>query len=142
MQQLNVPDPPRILESYPFQLSGGIGQRVGIALAMFLQPKVLLADEPTSALDAVSQKQVGTQLRELADRQGVGIVLVTHNIGLVRAAADTVLVLRNGEVQEYGPAAQVVNDPQSAYTRQLLAAVPTLRIAASEPAETQEGGPQ
>lgn len=132
LQQLNVPDPARILRSYPFQLSGGIGQRVGIALAMLLNPHVLLADEPTSALDAMSQRQVAARLRSLADRRPMGIVLVTHNIALVRAIADTVLVLRAGETQEYGPASQVTAHPQSPYTRELLAAVPVLPGCASK----------
>lgn len=145
LERLNVPNPPRILQSYPFQLSGGIGQRVGIALALLLEPLVLLADEPTSALDAVSQSQVAAQLRHLADRQGMGIVLITHNIGLARAVADTVVVLKDGVTQESGPVAAVLAHPQSAYTRQLLDAVPVLSTSTGGslrpfPNRTDQGG--
>lgn len=126
LSRLNVEEPERILKSYPFELSGGLGQRVGIAMAMILEPSVLLADEPTSALDAVSQKQVVEELAQLRRDLGTSIVVVTHNISVVRALADDVVVLRDGSVVEEGPASCVLEEPQSSYTKDLLAAVPSI----------------
>lgn len=126
LARVNIADPERVLASYPFELSGGIGQRVGIVMAMILNPRVLLADEPTSALDAVSQKLVIEELEQLKCQTDTAIVLVTHNIGVVRALADEVLVLKDGDVMEQGPVSSVLNNPASAYTRQLLEAVPTI----------------
>lgn len=125
--KLQFQDGHRIWDSYPFELSGGMNQRVGIAAAMLLQPQVLLADEPTSALDAVVQKQAVQEILQLRQLFGTGIILVTHDIGVASAMADSVLVLQEGRVMEYGTAAQVLHQPQNAYTRQLLAAVPRLR---------------
>lgn len=129
LRQLNFKNPEHVLSSYPFELSGGMGQRVGIAMAMLLRPRVLLADEPTSALDAVSQKQIIQMLLELREESGTAIVVITHNIGVVRAMADSVMVLKSGDVQEYGPAAQVLGNPQSEYTRALINAAPRLQKA-------------
>lgn len=126
LSRLNIEDPQRILESYPFELSGGLGQRVGIAMAIALRPQLLLADEPTSALDVVSQKEVIGEFARLRAEGGTGIVLATHNIGVVRALADAVLVLESGRVVEQGPARGVLEHPKSAYTRQLIDAVPRL----------------
>lgn len=119
----------RIWDSYPFELSGGMNQRAGIAIAMLMEPKVLLADEPTSALDMAVQKQVVEEMLRLRELFGTAIILVTHDIGVVSAMADTVLVLKQGQVMEYGKAAKVLQTPQNDYTRQLLAAVPRLRRA-------------
>ena len=119
----------RILKSYPFELSGGMQQRVGIAAAMLLRPSVLLADEPTAALDVSVQKQVLEELRFVRDTFGTAILLVTHNIGIIRMMADRVLILQNGKAAEYGTTQEVLNHPQAEYTRQLLAAVPKLRRA-------------
>ena len=126
-EKLGFPDGRRILKSYPFQLSGGMNQRVGIAMAMLLRPVLLLADEPTSALDAAVQKQVVEELLQLRDLYGTAIVLVTHNMSVLSAMADTILVLRAGEAVEYGAALQVLQSPQAAYTQELLDAVPKLR---------------
>lgn len=118
---------PRILDSYPFELSGGMQQRVGIAAAMLLHPGVLLADEPTSALDVSVQKQVVEEMLLVRRTFGTAIVLVTHNIGVIGAMADKVLVMRNGETVEYGETRQVLEQPKEDYTRLLMAAVPRLR---------------
>ena len=126
-EKLGFPDGRRILKSYPFQLSGGMNQRVGIAMAMLLRPALLLADEPTSALDAAVQKQVVEELLQLRDLYGTAIVLVTHSMSVLSAMADTILVLRAGEAVEYGAAPQVLESPQAAYTQELLDAVPKLR---------------
>ncbi len=124
---LFIERPDEVLASYPFELSGGIGQRVGIAMAMLLEPNIILADEPTSALDAVSQKQVLTEFVRLKQEKNTAVVLVSHNIAAVRAVADYVVVLKDGIVVEQGSAQEVLSAPQSAYTQELLAAVPTLK---------------
>ena len=127
--KLGLEDGRRVLGSFPFELSGGMQQRVGIAAAMLLQPSVLFADEPTSALDVSVQKQVVEEMLLVRKTFGTAIVLVTHNMGITQAMADKVLVMKNGETVEYGPARQVLENPQEAYTRQLLSAVPRLRRA-------------
>jgi len=117
----------RILDSYPFELSGGMQQRVGIAAAMLLNPGVLLADEPTSALDVSVQKQVVEEMLLVRRTFDTSIVLVTHNIGVIGAMADKVLVMKNGEMVEYGETQQVLNNPKEDYTRLLMSAVPKLK---------------
>lgn len=120
-------DPRRILDSYPFELSGGMQQRVGIAAAMLLNPEILMADEPTSALDVSVQKKVVEEMLMVRETFGATILLVTHNLGLIRAMADNVLILHGGRVVEYGDTKAVLANPQSEYTKKLLAAVPKLR---------------
>ena len=127
--KLGFEDGKRILGSYPFELSGGMQQRVGIAAAMLLNPSVLLADEPTSALDVSVQKQVVEEMLLVRETFGTAILLVAHNIGVIGAMADKVLVMKNGEAVEYGDTRQVLGSPQAEYTRQLLSAVPRLRRA-------------
>ena len=112
LNRLGFRDGARILKSYPFELSGGMNQRVGIAVSMLLKPAVLLADEPTSALDVSVQRQAVEEMLLLRELYGTAIVLVTHNIGVIRAMADTVLVLKDGEMVEYGPAEQVLRRPK------------------------------
>ena len=128
-EKLQFKDGQRIWNSYPFELSGGMNQRAGIAIAMLMEPPVLLADEPTSALDVAVQKQVIEEMLHLCELFGTAIILVTHDIGVVSAMADTVLVLKDGRIMEYGTAQQILCEPQDAYTRKLLAAVPRLRRA-------------
>ena len=127
LRKIGFENPQRILDGYPFELSGGMQQRVGIAAAMLLNPSVLLADEPTSALDVSVQKQVVEEMLLVRETFGTAIVLVTHNIGVIEAMADKVLVMKNGEMVEYGETKQVLNAPKEAYTRTLLSAVPRLR---------------
>lgn len=126
-EKLHFQDVERVWNSYPFELSGGMNQRVGIALAMLMEPPVLLADEPTSALDVAVQLQVVQEMKRLREEYGTAEILVTHDIGVVRAMADTVLVLKDGCVVEYGPADKVLNDPNETYTKELMDAVPKLR---------------
>ena len=114
-------------DSYPFELSGGMNQRAGIAIAMLMNPPILFADEPTSALDVSVQRQVVREMLKLRELFGTAIVIVTHDIGVVRAMADTVLVLKNGKTIEYGTADRVLDHPQDPYTRKLLEAVPKLQ---------------
>lgn len=127
LQKIGFENARRILDSYPFELSGGMQQRVGIAAAMLLNPDVLLADEPTSALDVSVQKQVVEEMLLVRKTFGASIVLVTHNIGVIGAMADKVLVMKDGEMVEYGETRQVLNAPKEAYTRTLMSAVPRLR---------------
>lgn len=125
--KLHFKDGDRVWNSYPFELSGGMNQRAGIAIAMLMNPSILLADEPTSALDVAVQRQVVEEMLRVRDTFGTAIILVTHDIGVVSAMADTVLVLQNGNVMEYGPAKEVLENPQNDYTKKLLSAVPRLR---------------
>ena len=127
LEKIGFDNAQRILDSYPFELSGGMQQRVGIAAAMLLNPGVLLADEPTSALDVSVQKQVVEEMLLVRRTFGTSIVLVTHNIGVIGAMADRVLVMRNGEMVEYGETRQVLEDPKEEYTKLLMSAVPRLR---------------
>ena len=120
-------EPRRILDSFPFELSGGMQQRVGVAAAMLLKPKILMADEPTSALDVTVQKQVIEEMLLAREIFGTAILLVTHNIGVIRAMADKMLVMREGETVEYGAAKDLLEHPQADYTKKLLAAVPRIR---------------
>ena len=125
--KLGFADGKRILASYPFELSGGMQQRIGIAAAMLLNPSVLFADEPTSALDVTIQKQVVEEMLMVRETFGTAIVLVTHNLGVIGAVTDRVLVLENGRCVECGSTRQVLSQPRADYTKALLAAVPRLR---------------
>ena len=127
LKKIGFDDPQRILDSYPFELSGGMQQRVGIAAAMLLNPKILLADEPTSALDVSVQKQVVEEMLLVRRTFGTAIVIVTHNIGVIGAMADKVLVMKDGKMVEYGDVKQVLERPSELYTQALMAAVPRLR---------------
>ena len=129
LEKLGFEDGRRVLRSYPFELSGGQQQRVGIAAAMLLRPGVLFADEPTAALDVSVQKQVLEELLLLRKTYGTAIVLVAHNIGVIGAMADRVLVMQDGRTVEYGETQTVLQNPQASYTRMLLSAVPRLRRA-------------
>lgn len=126
LERMGFEDGRRVLDSYPFELSGGMQQRAGIAAAMLLEPKVLLADEPTSALDVSVQKQVVEELLQVRAAFGTAIVVVTHNIGVVGAMADNALVMKDGRAVEYGPAKAVLEHPQEEYTSALMAAVPRI----------------
>ena len=126
---MGFPDVRRILATYPFELSGGMAQRAAIALAVILRPQLLLADEPTSALDATIQLQVLDELRALKERTGTAILLITHNIGVVRHIADLVAVMCKGKIVEQGSVDEVLGNPQHPYTRELLAAVPKMSAA-------------
>ena len=126
LKKLSFEDARRILDSYPFQLSGGMQQRVGCAAAMLLNPRVLFADEPTSALDVYAQKQVIDEMLNIRRRFGCAIIIVTNNIGVVNAMADRVLVMKDGERVEYGDTRQIIDHPEMPYTRRLMAAVPKL----------------
>lgn len=122
----NLADPKRVMERYPYQLSGGMRQRVGIAMAMTFQPQLLLADEPTSALDVTTQAQIVKQMLHLRDTYGTSILLVTHNVGVAAYMADQLLVMKNGKIVDQGTREEVLRQPKSDYTKRLLAAVPEM----------------
>ena len=129
LQKMRLPDAENIMKSYPHQLSGGMRQRVGIAMAMTFNPELLLADEPTSALDVTIQKQVVEEMLLMRREYETAMVVVTHNIGVVEKIADQVLVLKNGEVREYGKTAQVLTAPTDPYTKELMRSVLRLKRA-------------
>ncbi|MGE7415132.1 ABC transporter ATP-binding protein [Methylobacterium tarhaniae] len=124
--EVGLPNPEQIVRSYPHQLSGGQRQRAMIAMALALEPAVLVADEPTTALDVTTQAQILKLIRDLQRRRNMAVLFITHDFGVVAEIADRVLVLRHGRVVEEGPASAVLGRPQAAYTRTLLAAVPTM----------------
>ena len=126
MQNVGFTQPERVLRSYPFQLSGGMLQRIAIALCMLLHPKLILADEPTSALDVTVQAQVAARIKRLRDKYGTSIIFVTHNMGVASYMADRIAVMEKGRLVELGTRDQVIHYPRAEYTRKLLAAVPEL----------------
>lgn len=126
LNSMSLDNPERILESCPSQLSGGMNQRVAIALAMVLKPDILLADEPTSALDVTTQAQIVKQMMELRKNYGTSIILVTHNVGVAAYMADRMVVMKQGKIVDQGTREQVLHHPKSAYTKRLLAAVPEM----------------
>src|ERR1700741_4760991 len=137
MEQVRLPEVERIFASYPHRLSGGQRQRIMIAMALVLEPKLLIADEPTTALDVTTQKQILTLIRDLQRDHGTAVLFITHYMGVVAEIADRVAVMRHGRLVETGPLDTVLRDPAMDYTRNLLSAVPSLVPRAPRP-ETQE----
>jgi peptide/nickel transport system ATP-binding protein len=126
LSAVNLPEPQEILLAYPHQLSGGQRQRAMIAMALALEPDILIADEPTTALDVTTQAQILTLIRDLQRKKSMGVIFVTHDFGVVAEIADRIAVMQHGRLVEQGPAQQVLQAPQADYTRSLLAAVPSL----------------
>ena len=124
--KVELTDWKRVLDECPFALSGGMNQRVALALALLLEQEILLCDEPTSALDATIQLQVAKELRRLRDRNGVTQIIVTHNLALARFLANHIGVMYAGRLVELGRASDVLNDPRHPYTKSLIAAIPVL----------------
>jgi peptide/nickel transport system ATP-binding protein len=124
LDEVQIRDPERVLASYPHQLSGGMRQRVLIAAAFGLEPKLVIADEPTTALDVTVQKQILRLIRALQERHGTSVLFVSHDLGVVAKICDRVTVLYMGKVVEQGATAEVLTTPRHAYTKALLAANP------------------
>jgi peptide/nickel transport system ATP-binding protein len=147
LKEVRIPDPRLATRAYPHELSGGQRQRAMIAMALALDPKVLIADEPTTALDVTTQAQILALVRDLQRRKGTAVLFITHDFGVVAEIADRVAVMQHGVVVEQGPAEQVLTRPSHAYTRALVAAVPPLRApppraVARDPILTIEDVPQ
>nr|WP_072774289.1 ABC transporter ATP-binding protein [Desulfitobacterium chlororespirans] len=132
LERMGLPHSQTIMKSYPFQLSGGMRQRVGIAMAMVFQPRLLLADEPTSALDVTTQSQIVQQMMDLRKDYGTSILLVTHNLGVAAYMADYILVMCNGLTVDRGDRETILRHSKSPYTRELLAAVPAMGVKGDE----------
>ena len=126
LNSLHLEDAERILKSYPFELSGGINQRVSLGLAMINKPKLILADEPTSALDVTVQAQVVQTLKELRNNFNTSIIMVSHNMGVIANIADIIGVMYYGHLVEIGPKKEILQNPRHQYTKQLLKSVPNL----------------
>ncbi|MCS6891631.1 MAG: ABC transporter ATP-binding protein [Rhodovarius sp.] len=126
LERVRIPAAARRFGEYPHQLSGGMRQRVMIAMALACRPKLLIADEPTTALDVTVQAQILDLLRELQRQEGMGIILITHDLGVIAEMADEVAVMYAGRVVEQGPARAIFEDPQHPYTLGLLGSIPRL----------------
>ncbi len=126
LAEVRITRPEQRLDAYPHELSGGMAQRVGIAMALASRPKLLVADEPTTALDATVQKQIMYLLRELKNTRGMSILLITHNFSIIGGLADQVAVMFRGRIVESGQTADVLAAPQHPYTRALLDCIPKL----------------
>lgn len=123
---LGLQDGKKIWNSYPFELSGGMNQRVAIALSIMLEPKILLADEPTSALDVTVQAQVVKELLKLRQKLNTSIILVTHNIGVASYMSHNIGVMYGGRIIEYGESEELINNPKHPYTKMLINSVPVI----------------
>jgi ABC-type dipeptide/oligopeptide/nickel transport system ATPase component len=126
LDKVGIVDSRKRLHAYPHELSGGMQQRVMIAMALCCQPKLLIADEPTTALDVTIQKQIMDLLAELRRDLDMSIILITHNLGIIRSVVDRVAVMFRGEIVETGPVDEILRNPQHAYTKALLACVPRM----------------
>ncbi len=126
LDKMQLPNPDTIMDSFPFELSGGMRQRVGVAMAMFFRPQLLLADEPTSALDVTTQAQVVKELMKICRDDGTAIILVTHNLGVATYMSDKIMVMQNGHVVEEGTSEAIIENPQANYTKELLHSVPQI----------------
>lgn len=120
MESVRLRNPAEILNQYPYQLSGGMLQRIMIALALVLEPDLIIADEPTTALDTISQYEVLEQLIQLRERIGCSMIFVSHDLGVVQKIADDVLVMKDGQIVEQGRMKSVLQEPAHAYTRYLV----------------------
>ncbi|PAZ10559.1 glutathione ABC transporter ATP-binding protein [Streptomyces sp. SA15] len=141
LRRVGIPEPERRASAFPFQLSGGQRQRVVIAMAIANSPGLLIADEPTTALDVTVQAEILDLLRGLAADSGTGVLLVTHNMGVVADFADRVAVMLRGEVVETGSVEEVLLRPRHEYTRRLLAAVPRLKFSGEDPEPPAQDAP-
>ncbi|WP_298879460.1 ABC transporter ATP-binding protein [uncultured Bradyrhizobium sp.] len=139
--EVGLPDPQLMYHQYPFRLSGGQRQRVMIAMALALEPAILIADEPTTALDVTTQAQILKLIRDIQRRKGMSIMFITHDFGVVAEIADYVVVMEKGHCVEQGSAEQVLTSPSHLYTRRLIAAVPHLTGTDRAPLDAADRGP-
>ncbi len=139
LEEVGIPDPDAAVRAYPFQLSGGQRQRVMIAMALALEPDILIADEPTTALDVTTQAQILKLIEDLRARRGMAVIFITHDFGVVADIADRVIVMQTGEIVETGTADEVLLKPQHPYTRALIDAIP--RLTQRREAEEQTRAP-
>jgi peptide/nickel transport system ATP-binding protein len=126
MRAVQLPQPEQMIDAYPHQLSGGQRQRIMIAAALIMDPALLIADEPTTALDVTTQAQILKLIKEMQGRRQTGVLFITHDFGVVSEIADRVVVMQNGRIVEQGSREQVLSEPREAYTKMLIAAVPSL----------------
>jgi peptide/nickel transport system ATP-binding protein len=139
LRLVGIPQPERRIDEYPFQLSGGLRQRVMIAMALSCNPRILIADEPTTALDVTTQAQVLDLLRSLQRQQGLSLILITHDMGVIAEMADDVAVMYLGRIVERGPVEQIFHAPRHPYTRALLRSIPSVMAKPRSKLETIEG---
>ena len=126
LRQVNIPSPELRIDQYPHELSGGMQQRVVIAIALACRPKILIADEPTTALDVTVQAQILALIKELKERLQLSVILITHNMGVVAAICDRMFVMYGGVVVEEGTCMEIFSNPKHPYTRGLLNAIPSI----------------
>tara|TARA_B100001175_G_scaffold308214_1_gene308371 strand:+ start:1124 stop:1978 length:855 start_codon:yes stop_codon:yes gene_type:complete len=126
LRDVKIEDPERVLNSYAFQLSGGMAQRVMISMAMINNPKLILADEPTTALDVTVQKKVLSIMKDVVSRKKMSMLLISHNLGVVREFADKIYVIYQGKILEEGSTDKIFNSPGHIYTQTLLQAIPKI----------------
>jgi peptide/nickel transport system ATP-binding protein/oligopeptide transport system ATP-binding protein len=138
---VGIPDPRQRLKDYPHQFSGGMRQRVMIAIALACEPKVLIADEPTTALDVTIQAQILELVRDLRQKLGMAIIWITHDLGVVAGIADRVMVMYGGQIVEHAPVRELFGNPQHPYTRALLKTVPSVRGSRAPKLNVIEGQP-
>jgi peptide/nickel transport system ATP-binding protein len=141
LREVGIPNAPDRLSSYPHELSGGMRQRVMIAMALVLDPEILIADEPTTALDVTVQAQILDLVRELQAEHGTAVVLITHDLGVIAETADEVAVMYAGRVAELGPLTGVIDGAEHPYTWGLLQSLPSAESSRSEPLHPIEGTP-
>jgi oligopeptide/dipeptide ABC transporter ATP-binding protein len=141
LEQVGIPDPERRIRQYPHQFSGGMLQRVMIAMALSCNPKLIIADEPTTALDVTIQAQILDLMKRLSQEYGVALLIITHNLGVVARYADTVNIMYAGKIVERGTARDIYRNPSHPYTLGLLNSVPRLDLPRKEKLEPVEGQP-